>query len=108
MRFLAAILLACLGACAAPSAPPLQPGAYPFEPVTLRVHPLTHVESVAPDLPADECLLVLHLELRDRYADPVKGLGALRVELSRPGAGPTPAPEAQMLVWPIPEFAEPE
>jgi hypothetical protein len=108
MRLSPMVLLACLVSCAAPHAPAPRPGACPFEPVSLRIHPLTHVEPSSPRVPPDQCLLVLHLELRDRYADAVKGLGALRIEVSRPGAGPTPAPEAQALVWQLPEFADPD
>lgn len=70
-----------------------------FAPVALRVHPLTHLDS-GPD-PA-KCLLVLHVELRDRYEDSVKALGPLRVELRRPGD------ERASLTWDVIDMREPD
>lgn len=81
--------------------------AHPFDPVSLRVHPLTHVDASGPGAGPDQCLLVLHLELKDAYTDAVKGVGPLTVELFRPGTGPTPGIETQALVWDVPDFADP-
>lgn len=52
----------------------------PFEPVALRVFPLTRVERDA----AGAAQIVLHLELKDEWGDTVKGVGALTVQLLRP------------------------
>lgn len=83
----------------------------PFAPATLRVHPLTHVDE-GPELPGggrtDRCTVVLHFELKDRYADSVKGLGTLKVELYKPGTGATPGIETQELVWDVPQLADPD
>lgn len=80
------------------------PGEVAFSPVSLRIHPLTHVElETAGD---QRTLLILHFELLDRTADAVKGLGSLQVELYRPGPGATPGIESQALRWDIPEFAD--
>lgn len=111
---LCALLL--LAACAEPLralAPRRRPGPFvyvrsPFDPVALRVHPLTHVQRRAPGLSPDECLLVLHVELTDAYADSVKGLGLLTVELFRPGSGPTPGMEVQSRRWRIEDLLDPE
>ncbi|GJQ30566.1 MAG: hypothetical protein HBSAPP03_24500 [Phycisphaerae bacterium] len=81
--------------------------AHPFDPVLLRIHALTHVDPAGPKNSPDQCLLVLHLELKDAYDDTVKGLGPLTVELFRPGGGPTPGIETQALVWDVPDFADP-
>ncbi len=59
-----------------------------FEPVRLRIHPLTHVDvagvvatPASGSAQGTGAVLVLHYELRDQYTDPVKGLGVLRVEV---------------------------
>jgi hypothetical protein len=54
----------------------------PFAPVSMRVHPLTHIDS-PPAGQRGDTTLVLHMEMRDAYGDLVKGLGRLDVELSR-------------------------
>lgn len=74
-----------------------------FEPVRLRVHPLTHVDTSV----ADTCVLVLHYELRDQFTDPVKGLGALRVQ-ARPQRVRQGEPEAvDATTWDITDLTEP-
>ncbi len=74
-----------------------------FEPVRLRVHPLTHVDTSV----ADTCVLVLHYELRDQFTDPVKGLGALRVQ-ARPQRVRQGEPEAvDATSWDIADLTEP-
>jgi hypothetical protein len=83
--------------------------AYPFTPTSLRIHPLTHVESgweragAAPE----QSQLILHFELLDRYGDSVKGLGPLHVELYRPGAA-APNTETQDLTWEVGGMEHPE
>lgn len=97
------------GRPAAPDpAPRTAPGGCPFDPVVARVHPLTHVDARSPGVAADKCLLVLHLELRDRFGDAVKGVGDLKVELYKPGPGTSPGMETQALVWEVPAFASAE
>lgn len=53
----------------------------PFAPASMRVYPLTHLER------GDDGVvrLVLHLEMRDRWGDTVKGVGRLQVQLLRGG-----------------------
>lgn len=74
-----------------------------FEPVRLRVHPLTHVDTSA----GDTCVLVLHYELRDQFTDPVKGLGVLRVQArpQRVRQGESDAVDAT--TWDIADLTEP-
>src|SRR5262245_32544279 len=112
MRPAAIILLLLLSACgssrpAGPTQPaptdgtalaPMDPAA--FAPVSLRIHPLTHVEPWPGH--AGRCLLVLHFELKDRFGDAVKGLGRLQAQLYKPGAGVTPGIETQELTWDVP------
>jgi len=110
-------VLLLLPACAARSTTAessILPAAWaggPFAPVTLRIHPLTHIDP-GPILPrgavADDCTIVLHVELKDRFGDAVKGLGRVSVQLYRPGEGVTPGIETQALVWEIPEMTDPE
>ena len=78
--------------------------AHPFDPVSLRVHPLTHVDASGPGAGPDQCLLVLHLELKDAYTDAVKGVGPLTVELFRPGTGPTPGGAGSQSLNGVPSF----
>jgi len=52
-----------------------------FAPQTIRIHPLTHVDAVT-DKGGARSVIVLHLELKDRYGDTVKWLGATQVTLS--------------------------
>jgi hypothetical protein len=66
-----------------------------FEPVALRVHPLTHVDTAD-----DDCMLIAHVELRDAYADSVKGLGDLVIEAE----GPT----GERVAWDIPGMLDPQ
>lgn len=66
-----------------------------FEPVALRVHPLTHVDTAG-----DDCMLIAHIELRDAYADSVKGLGDLVVEAE--------GPEGERVAWDIPGMLDPQ
>jgi len=105
--------LAPLAACSSASlnrlrAAPPPTMSHPFDPVSLRVHPLTHVDDTGPKIGPDQCLLVLHFELKDRYGDLVKGVGALKVELYKPGAGITPGIETQTLSWAPGEMSDPE
>jgi hypothetical protein len=99
--------LGCVGDGGRGAVPPPVAGESPFAPASMRVHPLTHVDQASPDAPAGKCLLVLHLEMRDRFGDSVKGLGQLRVQLFKPGAGSAPGMEVESLTWAIPDFDDP-
>lgn len=69
----------------------------PFEPVALRIYPLTRLERDDRGKPQ----LVLHTELKDEWGDTVKGVGALTVQLLRPQG--TPADDARAEVrWDVP------
>jgi len=106
------VLCGCMGGGRSQPDMPVQDGliaSYPFAPVSLRVHPLTHIdpgwerEGVAPE----NAQLVLHFELLDRYGDSVKGLGTVHVELYRPGAA-TVGTETQELAWDVEGMNTPE
>ena len=75
-----------------------------FDPESMRVHPLSHVD-VAPD-GVDGAALLVHVELRDRFGDAVKGVGKLRVELSR-GAD-TSAGDSPAAAWDVADLLDPE
>ncbi len=82
--------------------------AYPFAPVALRIHPLTHIEA-RPGANADEqSQLILHMELLDRYGDAVKGLGVLHVELYKPTSSQSSGLETQELAWDVTGMDAPE
>ncbi|CAG0952809.1 hypothetical protein PHYC_00293 [Phycisphaerales bacterium] len=113
MRVMVIVPLVFLAACSSwgvnrSSGRTLPTMPHPFDPVTLRVHGLTHIDPTGPKVGADQCLLVLHFELKDRFGDTVKGLGPLKVELYKPGAGVAPGIETQALSWELPDFADPE
>lgn len=117
----AAICLACggllLGACSQDRGPigaitnagSAAPGASceVFAPQTIRIHPLTHVDAVV-DKAGSRSVIVLHLELKDRYGDTVKWLGATQVTLSKPVVGMTPGLESQELRWDVPGMTQPD
>lgn len=75
-----------------------------FAPASLRIHPLTHIEPAE----GDRALLVLHVEVLDAYADAIKALGNLRVDIYKPGAGVSPGIESQALAWDVVELAATE
>lgn len=109
---LAVLLGGAIGGCQideGSAALPAVEGAPAFAPATMRIHPLTHIEKgEQTGLPAGQCTVVLHLELKDRFGDSVKGLGTLRLELFKPGAGVSPGIESQALTWDVNDLAEPE
>ncbi|MEM1184165.1 MAG: hypothetical protein AAGI53_04095 [Planctomycetota bacterium] len=73
----------------------------PFAPESMRVFPLTHAE-VTPEGGAQ---VVLHLELRDRWGDTVKGTGQVKVRLYRGSANSGgllgSARQRQELTWDV-------
>lgn len=68
----------------------------PFAPASMRVHPLTHVEKVA----GGKAEVWLHVELRDRWGDGVKGVGRMAIRLFGPKDGMS-GPEAEVLRWDV-------
>ncbi len=88
-----------------------------FEPIRLRVHPLTHLDfEAASDGASDNgkkvpesraATLSLHYELRDQFTDPVKGLGVLRVEATRRGSGTAGNISGESATWDVADLADP-
>lgn len=92
-----------------------------FEPIRLRVHPLTHLDvedasggksdagkkSGVSGSGAGSATLVLHYELRDQFTDPVKGLGVLRVEASKRGVGSGGVAAGETATWDVADLADP-
>lgn len=79
---------------------------WPFAPRSLRVHPLTHVDAPDPMAPGT---LILHLELRDRFGDSVKGVGRLSVELTSADASSGFAASGESRVkWDVTDIADPQ
>lgn len=70
-------------------------GADPLRPDRLAIHPLTRIGTDAQGKP----VIVCHFELRDSYAQPVRALGIVRVELFRPGSEFADGSQIQDLVW---------
>lgn len=68
-----------------------------FSAVSVRVHPLTHIDPQA-GTNGNQVLLLLHFELRDRFAEQVRDLGVLRVEFTAPGQQP--------ISWDVPEMLD--
>jgi len=97
------IALAALASCASPPTGPHEGGgarpgvAYPFAPASMRIHPLTRLERGDGGRP----LLVCHVEVKDAWGDTTKSIGALQVQLYRPGEGPDASLERQELRWDV-------
>ncbi len=100
-----ALVAGCTVSGTDPNEPPPTPGQATLDPdsiervafaaATLRVHPLTHIDPLAGPK-GDQVLLMLHIELRDRYGEQVRDLGILRAEFTVPGQAP--------LSWDVPEM----
>lgn len=57
----------------------------PFAPVEMQIHPLTRIDRDA----SGRLWIICHIELRDVWGDPSKGVGAMQIQLYRPiGARP--------------------
>ncbi len=107
MTCLAGLLVfSTLGGCGAlgPSGTIVGGASEAFAPASLRVHPLSHVE-VGPQTAVSGPIIVLHVELKDRYGDTVKGLGRLQVLLYKQGEGQS---EVQDLRWDVAQMSEPD
>jgi hypothetical protein len=74
----------------------------PFRAVSMRIHPLTHVDAQA----GGPCTIELHFELLDRFGDSVKSPGVLRVELTKPASGSVAGMETRELSWELPELVD--
>jgi hypothetical protein len=109
---LAAMLAAALGAAALswpagcgvrPQAPyagiRVDPSAMvnPFAAVAMEIHPLTRVDRDA----QARLWIVCHIELRDVWGHPVKGIGDLEIQLYRPIGGRLSGVGIQELTWDI-------
>lgn len=74
----------------------------PFRAVSMRIHPLTHVDAGA----GGSSTIMLHFELLDRFGDSVKSPGVLRVELTKPADGSVAGMETRELSWELPELVD--
>ncbi len=81
----------------------------PFVPTSIRIFPLSHVETTQPQPnKPSRPVVVLHLELKDAYGDAAKALGRLQVTLGRSASGLDPSLEQQELRWDVSELLDPE
>ena len=72
-----AVVLSALAACGPAGARPLTgSGMDMFEPVAMRIHPLTRA---IPNNPKEN--VEIHLELKDQFGDVAKGVGKVSLEL---------------------------
>lgn len=72
-------------------------GTWPFAPSSLRVYPLTHLERGDDN----KGRIICHIELKDRWGDSSKGVGALRIALYGPGTGQPGAASIQLAKWEV-------
>lgn len=79
----------------------VNPHAWPFVPVAMRVHPFTAIES---DEENHAVVLEARVELLDRAGDMTKGVGRFRFELYRtPGrASSDPVQDERLYAWDVP------
>lgn len=69
----------------------------PFAPVSIRIHPLTHIA----ELPNGQAEIVCHIEFKDRWHQPVKAAGPLEIQLYQPVGGLNAELDRQNLRWPL-------
>jgi hypothetical protein len=69
----------------------------PFAPTIIRVHPLTHLDR---DAQGDVVLLV-HVQMRDRWTDVCKGVGTMQFFLYQPTGLGGAGQEEQVLRWEV-------
>ena len=84
-------------------------GSHPFDPISMRIHPLTHVQkasdisgssgsgSETPSPGHSESRINCFIEFKDRWGDTCKALGSLQVQLYRPAT--EPGQERQDATW---------
>lgn len=70
----------------------------PFAPVSLRIHPLTHIETGPTGAPT----IICHVEFKDRWHQAVKAAGPLEIQLYRPAGGLQADMDRQDVRWPLP------
>lgn len=81
-----------------PALSPTTPEPGPFAPVSLRIHPLTHVSA----LPDGDSVIICHIEFKDRWHHAVKAAGPLEIQLYRPAtSGLRTDLDRQELRWPL-------
>ncbi len=72
-------------------------GTWPFAPSSLRVYPLTHLERGEDN----KGRVICHIELKDRWGDSSKGVGALRIAMYGPGTGQPGGASVQLAKWEV-------
>ena len=78
-----ALLLSCsFSACSGPSQERVQLDAWPFQPRSIRILPLTRLQR-----DGDDAVIEAWVQLRDRDGHPVRGRGSLEVHLDNAAAG---------------------
>jgi len=99
-------MLLCVTGCVSPQFEPAHAGVRasgsgvhvgPFAPVSLRVHPLTHLERNSDGT----VFLLTHIQLRDRWSDICKGVGTVQLFLYKPTGLGGSGQETQELQWDI-------
>jgi len=65
-----------------------------FVPESIRIHPLTHLETDPPRI-------VAMVEFKDRWGDTTKGVGTLTIQLFEARAGGEPGIETEAAKWDI-------
>lgn len=74
--------------------------AWPFVPVSMRIHPFTAIEF---DQSRDVAVLNARVELLDQVGDMTKGVGQFRFELYQAGRGAgSDAQQRQLYAWQVP------
>lgn len=84
-------LCGCLADDPKPPVIQVPAGNNPFAPVSLRVHPLTHVQLEGDAKPS----IICHVEVRDAWGDSAKCLGTLSIRLFGPPAAAAAAGSAE-------------
>lgn len=69
----------------------------PFSPVSMEIHPLTRIDRDA----AGDLWIICHIEMRDVWGDPVKGVGQLQIQLYRPIGARLSGHGVQELTWDV-------
>lgn len=110
-RSVAAAALVVVPGCALESGAPRWRGGsfgeHPFDATSLRILPLTHVDEVS-GRRGVASVLVLHVELKDRYGDTVKGLGKMTAMLYRWASAEEGGVATQEARWEIAGMDDPD
>lgn len=98
-----ALVLGFVSACGSPPrmggdvATEVPIGTWPFAPSSLRIYPLTHLDRGEDN----KGRIICHIELKDRWGDSSKGVGALRISMYGPGTGQPGAASVQLAKWEV-------